>query len=150
MPTHYDGTRSETRALDAFIKLMRAANSVASVVNTTLGQVDLTPSQFGVLEALYHLGPMCQKALAEKLLVTGGNITMVIDNLEKRDLVRRQRDPDDRRYVTITLTREGKKLIDSILPNHVRGIVTAMSALPADEQKELGRLCRTLGKAQKR
>ncbi|MHB2019836.1 MAG: MarR family winged helix-turn-helix transcriptional regulator [Candidatus Xenobia bacterium] len=149
MPTHYAGNRTEVRALDAFIKLMRAANSVSGRINAELAQHDLTSSQFGVLETLYHLGPMCQKELADKLLVTGGNMTMVIDNLEKRHLAVRQRDAQDRRFVTVSLTASGRHLMTEIFPRHVARIVQMMSALTAAEQDELGRLCRVLGKAQR-
>jgi MarR family 2-MHQ and catechol resistance regulon transcriptional repressor len=65
---------------------------------------NLTISQFGVLETLYHLGAMCQTEIGSKLLRSGGNITLVIDNLEKQGLVRRQRDTEDRRLVNIHLT----------------------------------------------
>ena len=57
MPTHYKGTEEERRALDVFIKLMRAAESVADRTGGPMAAAGLTPSQFGVLETLYHLGP---------------------------------------------------------------------------------------------
>ncbi len=83
MGTHYDGSESEVKTLNAFIKLMRASESINNRLNRHLAEQDLTVSQFGVLEALLHLGPLNQKSLAEKLLKSGGNITLVIDNLEK-------------------------------------------------------------------
>ena len=90
MGTHFKGSKSATRALDTYIKLVRAAESVLSRVHRqTTG--DLTVSQFGVLEALHHLGPMHQRKIGSKLLKSGGNITMVIDNLERRGLVERHR-----------------------------------------------------------
>jgi MarR family 2-MHQ and catechol resistance regulon transcriptional repressor len=146
MGTHYQGKPAEVRALDTFIKLMRASDSISSRLNRRLGTLDLTESQFGVLEALHHLGPMCQKALADKLLRTGGNLTLVVDNLEKRGLVRRERDAADRRFVTVHLTPAGRKLIEGILPGHVRAIVDEFGALGAGEQEELGKLCRKLGR----
>lgn len=113
----------------------------------TLG--NLTISQFGVLEALYHLGPMCQNDLAGKILKSSGNMTMVIDNLEKRSLVTRQRNPDDRRMVTVSLTKNGVDLIERILPEHVAAITDEMKILSPEEQIQLGELCRKLGKAEK-
>ena len=106
---------------------------------------DLTVSQFGVLESLYHLGPMCQSTLGAKLLRSGGNITMVIDNLEKRGLVHRERDPDDRRMTVINLTKAGTELIERIFPNHLAEIVREMNALTPQEQEQLGALCKKLG-----
>lgn len=146
MGTRYRGTETEVRALDAYIKLMRAAESVSSRVCRHLAACDLTSSQFGVLETLLHLGPMNQRDLAEKLLKSGGNITLVIDNLEKRELVKRERQVEDRRCSRICLTERGKQLISQIFPSHVAVVAQEMSLLTASEQEELGNLCRRLGK----
>ena len=81
MSTHYQGTSEERRALDLYIKLSRAAESVNQRVNRHLQEVNLTVSQFGVLEALYHLGPMTPGVLCDKILRSTGNLTLVIDNL---------------------------------------------------------------------
>ena len=89
MGTHYQGTKSDENTLNAFIKLMRSVESMNNRLNRHLYEADLTVSQFGVLEVLYHLGPLNQRAIGEKLLKSGGNITMVIDNLEKCGHVKR-------------------------------------------------------------
>lgn len=145
MGTHYQGTEREVRALNAYIKLMRAADSVTSRLSPLVAAVGLTMSQFGALEALYHLGPLCQCDLADKLLKSSGNITMVIDNLERRGLVRRWREGKDRRFVTVYLTEKGRRVIGEIFPRHVAAIVEEMSTLTKAEQEMLGRLCRKLG-----
>ena len=102
--------------------------------------------QFGVLEALLHLGPMCQHTLGEKLLRSGGNITLVVDNLERRGWVRRERLEKDHRMVRVHLTPEGRNLIEQVFPKHARAIRKEMSALTAAEQEDLRSLCRKLGK----
>ena len=102
-------------------------------------------TQFGVLEALLHLGPMCQKDLAIKQLKTGGNMTLVIDNLEKRQLVRRERSIEDRRHNTIYLTISGKELIDNYFPQHVSAIEHELAVLTPTEQEQLHALSRKLG-----
>ena len=145
MGTRYRGTEQEERAFNALIKLVRAAEAVTSATRGVFSAVALTESQFGVLEVLYHLGPRCQGEIGRKILKTGGNMTMVIDNLEKRRFVKRQRDWKDRRYITVYLTEEGKKLIEEILPAHMEGIVREMNRLSPAEQDELGRLCEKLG-----
>ena len=145
MGTHYKGTEEEIRALNTYIKLMRAIESLTSRLNSRLASERLTISQFGALEALFHLGPLCQRELSEKLLKSSGNITMVVDNLEKRGLAERKREGEDRRYVTVHLTQEGRQLISEIFPSHVAAIVEEMNILTASEQNELGRLCRALG-----
>lgn len=146
MGTRYLGTQEEVLALGTFIKLVRATESVSNRIHRHLAANDLTVSQFGVLEALFHLGPLYQRELAEKLLKSGGNMTLVIDNLEKRSLVKRERQPDDRRCIKVCLTEKGHQLISQIFPSHVAAVVDEMSILTPDEQEELGRLCRKLGK----
>lgn len=145
MGTHYNGTPEEIRALNVYIKLTRAADAVHARVNQHLTDHNLTVSQFGVLEAVYHLGPLCQKDIAAKVLKSTGNITFVIDNLEKRALVERRRNPDDRRMVDVYLTDAGRALIEEILPGHVALIAEDISILTPEEQAELQRLCRKLG-----
>jgi MarR family 2-MHQ and catechol resistance regulon transcriptional repressor len=146
MGTKYKGSKEEVRALNAFIKLERAAESVGGRLGGFVAEAGLSDSQFGALEALYHLGPLHQCELGRKLLRSSGNITMVVDNLEKRGLVRRERGREDRRFVTVHITEEGRRLIGRIFPGHVANIVTQMSVLTAAEQDELGRLCRKLGR----
>ena len=145
MGTHYRGTKAETTALDAFIKLVRAAGSVSARVDAHLASIDLTVSQFGVLEALYHLGPLYQKDLATKILKSTGNITMVVDNLEKRGLVERLRDEEDRRHYFVRITDQGARKIRSFFPGHVKRIVQEMGRLSKAELDTLGRLCKKVG-----
>ena len=149
MPTHYRGSAQERAALDAYIKLMRAADSVTARLDPLMRAADLTVGQFGALEALLHRGPLCQRDLGRKLLRSGGNITVVVGNLARRRLVRRHRGPLDRRFVTVTLTDKGRRLIGGIFPRHVRHVVRELGALSPPEQAELGRLCRQLGLARR-
>ncbi|PKN13845.1 MAG: MarR family transcriptional regulator [Deltaproteobacteria bacterium HGW-Deltaproteobacteria-4] len=134
------------RALNTYTKLMRAAESVTSRVHRVLAAPKLTISQFGVLEALYHKGPLCQKDIAAKILKSTGNITMVVDNLEKCGLVRRERDNEDRRFLTIHLTESGTKLIAGVFTEVEAAIVKEMAALTESEQDLIGNLCKILGK----
>ena len=84
--------------------------------------------------------------LGTKLLRSGGNITLIIDNLEKANLVKRMRDTEDRRKVVVFLTKAGQELIGQIFPKHLKAIVGEMNVLSAEEQETLGKLCRKLGK----
>ena len=146
MPTHYRGDPKAVLALDTFIKFTRAANAFESRLYQNTVIEDLSPSQFGALETLYHLGPLCQGELSGKLLKSTGNITLVLDNLEKRGLVRRVRETQDRRMVKIYLTDEGEVLIRRVFPKMVEAIVNEFSVLTAEEQAQLGLVCRKLGK----
>lgn len=145
MPTHYNGTETEKLALDVYIKLIRSSEAVAVRVNRHLSEYGLTLSQFGVLESIYHLGPLVQKDIAKKVLKSTGNITLVINNLEKRNLVVRERGLEDRRFIEVRLTDAGRDLVSSIIDRHVAGIVEDMSVLSEAEQNDLARLCRKLG-----
>lgn len=148
MPTHYAGSDDERRALEAYIKLSRATEAVNNRVNDHLHQQGLTVSQFGVLEALYYRGPLPVGQLAEKILRSSANLTLVVDNLAKRGLVTRARRPDDRRAVEVTLTDEGRALIAGLMPGHVAGVVAAFTVLSPEEQMTLAALCRRLGLGQ--
>lgn len=145
MGTHYRGPEEQRRALDAYVKMVRANDTVASALRTALRHEGLTVSQLGVLEALLHLGPMVQSDLAEKLLTSPSNLTTVVDNLEEGSLVRRERSTEDRRQVEVSLTPDGRDLIEDVFPRHAERITELMGALDADELEEFGRLCRKLG-----
>lgn len=148
MPTHYQGAPEEVRALDALVKLTRAADAVNRRLDGLLAEAGLTTSQFGVLEALLHLGQLCQKDLAAKLLKSDGNLTMVLGNLEKRGLVTRTRDAADKRLLNVQLTVAGRRLIRSLFPRHAANVAAAFAALTPAEQETLGKLSKKLGRAQ--
>lgn len=136
---------AERRALGTYVKLLRASETVHAEATRSLIEDDLSPSQFAVLEALYHLGPLCLSDLAKKILKTGGNLTMVVNNLEKRGLVERASVPGDRRFIQVSITARGRELISRIFPAHATKITDLLSRLTAAEQKTLGDLCRKLG-----
>ena len=145
MPTKYQGTKEETRALNAYIKLQRAAETTLTHTTAHLSDYSLSTSQFAVLEALFHLGTLSQRDLAEKLLKSTGNISIVLKNMEKHGLIERHRHPDDNRYMQVCITDAGRELISGMFTAHVAGIVAEMSILTSAEQEDLARLCRKLG-----
>jgi MarR family 2-MHQ and catechol resistance regulon transcriptional repressor len=146
MPTHFQGTPEEELALDTYIKLTRATDTINARLSMASSMQELTISQFGVLEALYHLGPQAQNILGEKILKSNSNMTTVIDNLEKRQLVHRERAKDDRRKIIVHLTDTGLNLIKDIFPKHVRAIEQQFSVLSTEEKQMLCDLLRKLGK----
>lgn len=148
MGTKYQGTPEEINALNSYIKLTRASESVFQRTTAHLVHYGLTDSQFAVLEALYYLGTLSQVELAQKVLKSTGNMTMVLRNLEKRGLICRERDKQDQRYMRVSATAAGRELIARIMPQHIQAIVQAMSILTPEEQALLGQLCRKLGLTQ--
>ncbi|MDH4249053.1 MAG: MarR family transcriptional regulator, partial [Deltaproteobacteria bacterium] len=140
----HHGTEAERQALETYIKLQRCAESVVSRVFLR-NRMELTVSQFGVLEALFHLGPLSPGELGTKILRSGGNMTLVINNLVRRKLVERRRDGQDRRRVVVSLASRGRKLIEDVFPRHVETIVGELAVLTRAEQVLLASLCKRLG-----
>jgi MarR family 2-MHQ and catechol resistance regulon transcriptional repressor len=141
----YKGSKDEARALNAYGKLMRASESMTVRIHRHLTDAGLTITQFGVMEALSSLGPLNQREIARKILKSSGNITLVIDNLEERGLVRRERSREDRRSYAVDLTAAGRKMIGTIFPRHAAKVAEEMKALSRTEQEQLSRLCRKMG-----
>ncbi len=146
MGTRYKGGEREVRALNAFITLMRCADTISAFAHEHLKDVGLTVSQFGCLEALFHCGELCQGELAAKLLRTMGSVTSLVAGLEERGYVERAREPGDKRFVRVRLTRKGRELIAKLMPEHVKLITTRFEPLSPAEQQRLRELCRKLGK----
>jgi MarR family 2-MHQ and catechol resistance regulon transcriptional repressor len=148
MSKNFKGSPAEEQALATYIKLARASNAAMAYAKQGLDDSGLSYSQFAVLEALYHVGPLHLGELARRILKSSGNLTLVIDNLEKRGLVKREQQGNDKRFFLATITPAGRKLIAKIFPNHARQIVQVMARLTFTEQEELARLCRKLGKGE--
>jgi len=149
MPTHFHGNPEQVLALDTYIKITRAVNALEARLSRLDHFENLSGSQFGALESLLHLGPLSQSEICSKLLKSGGNITLVIDNLEKRGLVLRKTSASDRRVTNVSLTEKGEELIQRIFPEQVDAIVEEFGVLTPEEQKLLGMLCKKLGKHSK-
>jgi len=145
MGTHYNGTIKEINSLNVYIKLLRASDSLRGRLNLQILKKGLSESQFNMLDALYHLGPMPQKELGNKLFKSGGNITMVVDNLEKRKLVKRERSEHDRRIFIINITKQGKYLIEKLFPKIVSALVDEIGILNEEEQSNIQKACKKLG-----
>ncbi len=146
-PASRDWPEERERALRLWISLARCYSTFSRAVTCKIGEYGLTAPQFGVLEALYHLGPLSLGDLADKLLVTGGNVTYVMDRLEDQGLVYRQRSPDDRRVIQARLTERGRGVISGVFPGHGEYIEELSGHLDPDEQDTLRRLLKKLGMA---
>lgn len=136
----------EEEALRLWISLARCDATFSRRVSAWIQEQDLTLPQFGILEALHHLGPLTLGDLAEKLLVTGGNVTYVMDRLEEQGLVERDRSGSDRRVVTARLTEGGVELIGEVFPRHAAFVNELTAHLSHTERSELRVLLKKLGK----
>lgn len=135
---------AQAAALDAYVKLVRASESVSVRAHGLLAG-ELTFTQFGVLEALLHRGPLSAGELAEKILKSPGNLTLVLANLERDGLVSRERDRADARRWIVSLTASGRKRIGALFPKVAAAIAAEFAHLSAAEQAMLGELCKKLG-----
>ena len=146
-PAPKDWPESRERALRLWIALARCYTTYSKSVANKVQEYGLTTPQFGIIEALYHLGPLSLGQLADKLLVTGGNVTYVMDRLEAQGLVVRERSPQDRRIIQAKLTPDGRELIREVFPGHGAFIEDLASHLDGDEQEALRSLLKKLGRS---
>lgn len=135
------------RALSLWVALARCHATVSKVSADDIRRYGLTQAQFAVLEVLYHKGSLPLRHISRKLLVTGGNITYVADQLEKNGLLRRRRQADDRRVIHACLTPKGEALMARIFPQHAESIRAAAASLSRAEQASLAALLKKWGKS---
>ena len=134
-------------ALNLWVVLSRAYSAVAQQAVTDVARHGLSIGEFGVLEALYHKGPMLLGEVQRKVLCSSGGVTYLVDRLEDQGLVERRACPQDRRARYAALTRRGRSLIGRIFPEHARRLTQLLSALNPKEQRQVHRLLRKLGRA---
>jgi len=137
--------RKADLALDTWVKLARAFSTVEKRSIENIRSFGLTQPQFSVLDVLGHLGPMKVGQICDKMLVSGGNMTLVLDNLEKSGLIERVHSKEDRRAILVKLTKKGDDLFSSIFSKHAEFISETFDPLSNAEQKELGKLLKKLG-----
>jgi MarR family 2-MHQ and catechol resistance regulon transcriptional repressor len=142
--------KDSATALKAWVVLARAYLAISQHVADDVARHELTASEFGILEALYHKGPLLLGDLQKKILVTSGGVTYLVDRLVAKGLVTRESFPGDKRSRFAVLTPEGSALIKQIFPGHAKRLAKVMGALSAKEQKRLTGLLRTLGKGAER
>ena len=130
--------------LKTLIALSRCTQNVHKREYKTIKEGGLTVSQFAVLEILFHKGDLKVSEIIDKILSTGGNMTVVIDNLVKVNLVKRCVDSKDRRVNLISITAEGRNLISEIFPKHLENINEIFSSLTSEEKENLISLLKKL------
>lgn len=122
------------------IILQKAIKSINNKIGKNFKEKGITVSQFSVLDVLYTKGEMRVCELIEKALSTSGNITVVIKNMEQKGWLYKKTCPTDKRAFLVGLTDEGKKLFESLLPEHRNEIKNTYSILSSEEKQELIRI----------
>src|SRR5690242_15915238 len=118
-----------TPSLALFIVLSRAYNWVNAHAIRDIRRYGLNPTEFGILELLYHQGPLPLQQIGEKILISSGNITYVVDKLEQKQLLTRRASSHDRRVIYAEITSQGHALLASIFPQHEEVLRAAVSGL---------------------
>lgn len=119
------------------IKMHRIINQIDRQTAHVAAKYNLTLSQFGVLEALYHIGDLTVGEVKEKILSSDGTIPVVVKNLEKQGLLFRKQDPADKRKSILSLTEQGRALIEKAYPENETMIRKQMSSWTKEEKKQL-------------
>lgn len=132
-------------ALKLWIVLSRAHASIGRHAERDIGRSGLTPTEFAVLEVLYHKGPLLLGEVQRLVLVSSGGVTYLVDRLERKGLVERRECSHDRRARYAALTPEGESLIGRIFRTHAACIEHATSGLDDEQKRVLIELLRTLG-----
>lgn len=138
---------SRDRALKLWVVLSRAYAAVAEHDREDVRRSGLSPMEFAALEALYHKGPLLIGGLQEKVLISSGGMTYVVDQLEKKGLVERRPCPEDRRARYVLLTTGGEALMDRVFPAHAEQLERALAGLDEEEKAQAIDLLRKLGLA---
>jgi MarR family 2-MHQ and catechol resistance regulon transcriptional repressor len=136
----------------AYIRLIlaRAAKAVDAVDRDSIASTGLNVSDFSILEALLHKGPLPINAIGGKVLLTSGSMTAAVNRLSARGLVRRVQDTVDGRYYHLHLTDAGRQLISEAFDKHARYLEEVAAVLAAEERRELVRLLKKIGRRAQR
>ena len=140
-------TSQRDPSLELFVVLSRAYTWVNAHAIRDMRCHGLNPTEFAILEALYHKGPLPLQQIGEKVLISSGNITYAVDKLEQKHLLVRRPASHDRRVIFAELTRQGHDLLAAIFPQHAEALRAAVSGLSPEEQAQAIRLLKKLGLA---
>src|ERR1700761_5962291 len=129
-----------------WLVLWKASRAVEAQAQRSIARFGMVQSDFGVLEALLHRGPLSAKQLGAKVLLTSGSVTAAIDRLATRGLVRREDDARDRRACIVHLTAAGRRLIERAFAQHREEMEEALKGFSLEDRKSLLPLLRRLGR----
>ena len=132
-------------SLKLFVVLSRTLESVQKEVSKDIRRYELNPTEFAVLELLYHKNEQPIQKIGEKVLLASSSITYVIDKLEKKDYIYRRSCDQDRRVIYAVLTDKGKELMDEIFPQHKQSMRKIFAGLNIEEKEQIISLLKKLG-----
>src|SRR5712692_2767751 len=137
----------DTSGVHVWLVLAKAFHALAAHAEESLdlSQTGLGDSDFRVLEVLLHKGPLPVNTIGPKVWLTPGSISVAVDRLEKKALVKRK-NTDDRRVRLVELTAKGRALVTKTFRKHATAMEEVASVLSKEERLVLLRLLKRLGK----
>lgn len=133
------------QSLKLYIVLSRATKVINEVTNQFIQENNVNPTEFGVLELLYHKGRQPLQKIGNKILLASGSITYVVDKLEQRDYITRTSCPTDRRITYAEISEKGKEFMAELFPRHEQKLHQLMGALSEEEKEQTINLLKKLG-----
>ncbi len=137
--------KKQDPSLKLFVVLSKAQRSISDLVKDDIQRYNLNPTEFGVLELLYHQGDQPLQKIGEKILLASGSITYVVDKLEKKEYLERLPYPEDRRITFASITEKGRELLNGIFPDHWKQIEAITAGLSDEEKNQAIQLLKKLG-----
>ncbi|HEY0928613.1 MAG TPA: MarR family transcriptional regulator [Gemmatimonas sp.] len=134
-------------ALRLWVIMNRAQSAVTAHAAAHVARHGLTLAEFGILEALYHRGPMLLGEVQKRILVSSGGITFLVDRLTAKGLVERRTCDSDRRARYAALTERGQQLVVEMFPTHAQELARVMSGIPIEDQKAATEILKAMGRA---
>lgn len=138
-------TMETNLSLKALVVLMRASQSVQDKVKQDMGKYGVNPTEFAVLELLFHKGDQPIQHIGKKILLASSSITYVVDKLESKGLVERRACPTDRRVTYAAITANGKEFIEEAFPKHEKTIESIFENLTNEELETTIELLKKVG-----
>jgi MarR family 2-MHQ and catechol resistance regulon transcriptional repressor len=135
----------ESNGVHLWLVLMKAHEAMREHAERHIRSLGIGFSDFAALEVLLHKGPTPVNEIGRKVFLTSGSITTAIDRLEKKGMVERRYDPEDRRTRVVHLTPAGRKMIACAFADHEAAMERAASGLTAAERAQAVALLKKLG-----
>ena len=146
MSTRKEQSLKGGSGVHVFLVLWKAARAVETYAENSITELEMCGSDFAVLEALLHKGPLPINEIGKKVLLTSGSITVAVDRLESKGLVERRASGTDRRARIVHLTKEGRQLITRVYADHASDMERlAAASLNRAERETLIRLLKKIG-----
>ncbi|WP_077625228.1 MarR family winged helix-turn-helix transcriptional regulator [Sediminibacillus massiliensis] len=137
--------KKQDPSLKLFVVLSKAYRSIADQVEADIRKKGLNPTEFGVLELLYHQGDQALQKIGDKILLASGSITYVVDKLEKKGYLIRKPSESDRRITYASITDKGREFLHDIFPDHWEQIEAITGGLDTEEKQTAIQLLKKLG-----